>query len=73
MTPSGSESVVMLSFGPRTILSLKACDAVFAGEEESFTWMLKVSCPTAVGVPEIVPVEAKFMPAGSAPDATVNE
>ena len=42
-----------------------------AGEDESFTWTVKLDVPSIVGVPEIAPVEAfNDKPEGKVPDRT---
>jgi hypothetical protein len=52
---------------------LKELDLVCCGELESVTVAVKVNVPTAVGVPEITPVELfSVSPAGSAPEVTLH-
>lgn len=54
---------------------LSALVAVCAvGVVESVTWIVKLTAPEAVGVPEIRPLEAlKCRPAGSAPALMLQE
>jgi hypothetical protein len=42
------------------------------GDDESFTWSLKLNCPVALGVPEMLPLGAfTAMPGGIAPAVTL--
>lgn len=48
---------------------LNACEAVWAGEPESFTWRVKEEEPGTAGVPVIAPVVAvRLRPVGRTPE-----
>ena len=50
--PLGSDEVVMLTGAPAAAMTmLKPCDAVSAGELESFTCTVIANVPDCVGVP----------------------
>ena len=68
--PLGSEEVVMLTGAPAAAMTmLKPCDAVWAGELESFTCTVIGNVPDCVGVPAINPDEAvSVTPVGKEPD-----
>ena len=68
--PLGSELVVMLTgVTAAAITMLKPCDAVWAGELESFTCTVIGNVPDCVGVPLIMPEEAASVrPVGKLPD-----
>jgi hypothetical protein len=52
---------------------VSACDACWAGDEESVTCTVKLDCPALVGVPLMIPFLLKIRPAGNDPDRTVHE
>ena len=52
---------------------VSACDACWAGEEESVTCTVKLDSPAVVGVPLIVPLLFKLRPVGKEPEANVHE
>ena len=60
----------MLTGAPAAAMTmLKPCDAVWAGELESFAWTVIGKVPDCIGVPAINPDEAvSVTPAGNAPD-----
>jgi hypothetical protein len=68
--PLGNEEVVMLSGAPAAAMTmLNPCDAVWAGELESFTCTVIGNVPDCVGVPLIRPDEAiSVTPVGKEPD-----
>ena len=69
--PFGSEEVVMLTGVPAAAMTmLKPCDAVWAGELESFTCTVIGNVPDCVGVPLIVPLETRVKPVGKFPELT---
>ena len=68
--PPGSEEVVMLTgVAAAAMTTLNPCDAVWAGELESFTCTVIGKVPDCVGVPAINPDEAvNVTPVGKEPD-----
>ena len=69
--PVGSDDVVMLTgVTAAAITRLKPSDAVWAGELESFTCTVIGNVPDCVGVPLIVPLEARVKPVGKFPELT---
>jgi hypothetical protein len=55
---------------PGVIVIDNGLDADWAGELESITLTVKLLDPAAVGVPLIVPLEAKVKPEGKLPELT---
>jgi hypothetical protein len=71
MEALGSE-VVVIERGRGERLIEKPFEALSAGDEESVTVTVKLEVPSAVGVPEITPVEAsRERPGGSDPLVTI--
>jgi hypothetical protein len=58
------------SRGPLTV-SVKDCEAVSCGEEESDAFTVKVNCPACVVVPESDPLDCNVIPVGSVPEVSV--
>jgi hypothetical protein len=62
---------VLITTGEAAIVILSDFVAVCAGEDESFTCIVKEDVPLCVGVPLICPdVELRVRPVGSVPDVT---
>jgi len=70
--PLGSEEVEIARACP--VVMERAFVAVCAeGEVESVAWTVKLKVPAAVGVPLMTPLTARERPAGSDPEAMVQE
>jgi hypothetical protein len=70
-TALGREVVPILSPAP-IVMESEAAAVWAAGAVASATWALKVKVPAVVGVPEMLPFDARLSPAGSEPDAIVH-
>lgn len=58
---------------PVTTVRVSAFCAVAGVDAESFTWIVKLELPAALGVPEITPLlPARLRPPGSEPEATLH-
>src|ERR1700756_4070978 len=67
--PKNVDGIVASSVPSTTMTMLKPCDAVWAGELESFTCTVIGNVPDCVGVPAINPDEAvSVTPVGKEPD-----
>jgi len=54
-------------------LSVSLVVAIWAGNDESVTWMVKLALPAAVGRPESTPDGERTTPGGSDPEDTDHE
>jgi hypothetical protein len=64
---AGSVEAVITSWVGATTMDV-VTDTAWAGLLLSLTVAVKLEVPLAVGVPEIVPLDARFSPAGSLPE-----
>jgi hypothetical protein len=55
---------------PDAIEIANGLDAIQGGELESVTSAVKLYCPEAVGVPLMIPLEARVKPGGRFPELT---
>jgi hypothetical protein len=69
--PAGNEVVVIVKVEEAGLMEIeRLLDADCAGEPESVTRTVKLYWPAAVGVPLMLPLEARVKPEGRLPELT---
>jgi hypothetical protein len=69
--PAGNEVVVITKVEEADVIEIeRVLDTDCAGEPESVTRTVKLDWPAAVGVPLMLPLEARVKPEGKLPELT---